>query len=133
MTSGPLTMQICSACGTVQYPRREICRHCLSAALRLSAVSGKGLVYALSELRHSLDPLFRRRLPWRIATVKLGCGPVIIAHAHHDIKLNDQVRVLSFPTGRDLEQLAALPVDFDYSNLSWDIMLTTWWKENRQL
>ena len=76
---GELTLQQCSACQTVQYPPRELCRHCLGDELNWSAVSRGGDLLAYSELQHSLEPFFQEQLPWRLASVKLDCGPVVLA------------------------------------------------------
>lgn len=76
---GELTLQQCSACQTVQYPPRELCRHCLGTQLYWSAVSRGGDLLAYSELQHSLEPFFQEQLPWRLASVKLDCGPVVLA------------------------------------------------------
>ena len=76
---GELTLQQCSVCQTVQYPPRELCRHCLGDELNWSAVSRGGDLLAYSELQHSLEPFFQEQLPWQLASVKLDCGPVVLA------------------------------------------------------
>ncbi|MDC0067952.1 zinc ribbon domain-containing protein [Gammaproteobacteria bacterium] len=74
-----LTLQQCGVCQTVQYPPRELCCHCLGDELNWSAVSRGGELLAYSELQHSLEPFFQEQLPWRLASVKLDCGPVVLA------------------------------------------------------
>ena len=76
---GELTLQQCSVCQTVQYPPRELCHHCLGDELNWSAVSRGGDLLACSELQHSLEPFFQEQSPWRLASVKLDCGPVVLA------------------------------------------------------
>ena len=76
---GELTLQQCNVCQTVQYPPRELCHCCLSDELNWSAVSRGGDLLAYSELQHSLEPFFQEQLPWRLASVKLDCGPVVLA------------------------------------------------------
>ena len=76
---GELTLQQCGACQTVQYPPRELCRHCLGDELNWAAVSRGGDLLAYSELQHSLEPFFQEQLPWPLASVKLDCGPVVLA------------------------------------------------------
>ena len=76
---GELTLQQCGACQTVQYPSRELCRHCLADELNWAAVSRGGDLLAYSELQHSLEPFFQEQLPWPLASVKLDCGPVVLA------------------------------------------------------
>lgn len=75
-----LTLQRCDHCGTVQYPPREICTHCLSDALTLGPVDNRGRLLATSELHHSLEAAYRQQLPWPLATVLLDCGVRVLAH-----------------------------------------------------
>jgi len=44
-------------------------------------------------VRVSSDPYFRERTPWRIGTVKLDVGPVLVAHLHGDTKEGARVRL----------------------------------------
>jgi len=44
---GELTLQQCSACQTVQYPPRELCRNCLGDELNWSAVSRGSTAWSL--------------------------------------------------------------------------------------
>lgn len=79
VVEGKLILQQCGVCQTVQYPPRELCCHCLGDELNWSAVSRGGDLLAYSELQHSLEPFFQELLPWRLASVKLDCGPVVLA------------------------------------------------------
>ena len=76
---GELILQQCGACGTVQYPHREVCRHCLADDLSWRQVAGQGQIQAISELHHSLQPRSADGPPWRLASVALDCGPVVLA------------------------------------------------------
>ncbi len=78
---GELTLQTCSACGQPQYPWREVCRYCLGGDLPWDRVPGAGKVLAVAEVHISLHPVFRERAPWRICSVLLEAGPVVIAYA----------------------------------------------------
>lgn len=74
--------QVCSACGAVQYPSRDICRECLSDALEWSDRVAAGTVVALATLHRSLDPALAATMPRDIAMVQLeDGGPCIIAFA----------------------------------------------------
>jgi NAD(P)-dependent dehydrogenase (short-subunit alcohol dehydrogenase family) len=44
-------------------------------------------------VRFSTDPYFRERMPWRVGTVKLDAGPVLVAHLHDDAKEGARVRL----------------------------------------
>ena len=78
--TGGLKLQVCSDCNTVQYPPRELCKHCLGPKLSWVKIDAGGTVLACTTLFTSLEPYFRERLPWRIGTVKLDCGPVLMTH-----------------------------------------------------
>ena len=82
---GRFELQQCSDCGTVQYPPREACQHCLSIRLKWKEQSRQGELLAATVLHHSNDLFFRERLPWRLGLVKLECGPTLVAHLHADV------------------------------------------------
>ena len=44
-------------------------------------------------MQTSTDPYFRERTPWRVGTVKLDAGPVVVAHLHGDTVEGDRVRL----------------------------------------
>ena len=77
--AGELTLQQCAACHAVQYPPRELCRECLAGELNWTVLPGGGELLAYSELQHSLEPYFRDQLPWMLGSVRLDCGPVVLA------------------------------------------------------
>ncbi|HSV57679.1 MAG TPA: SDR family NAD(P)-dependent oxidoreductase [Variovorax sp.] len=77
---GRFELQQCEECGTVQYPPREACRKCLSAALRWREQSGEGNLLGSTTLHHSNDLFFRERLPWRLGLVHLDSGPTLMVH-----------------------------------------------------
>ena len=82
---GRFELQECEACGTVQYPPREACRKCLSAALRWREQSGEGNLLGVTTLHHSNDLFFRERLPWRLGLVHLDSGPTLMVHMHGEV------------------------------------------------
>ncbi len=75
-----LVLPRCGECGTVQYPLRERCRHCLGDALAWEPVPAEGTLLSWTRLYASVEPFFRDHLPWTVGRVKLACGPVIIVH-----------------------------------------------------
>jgi short-subunit dehydrogenase/uncharacterized OB-fold protein len=79
---GRFELQVCDACQQVQYPPRDVCGYCLSHRLQWSEVDRTGRLVATTVLHHSNDVYFRERLPWRIGTVQMTAGPVVIAHVH---------------------------------------------------
>jgi uncharacterized OB-fold protein/NAD(P)-dependent dehydrogenase (short-subunit alcohol dehydrogenase family) len=90
---GRFALQVCAECGAVQYPPREACTACLSALLTWGEVPPGGEVIAATTLRVGADPYFRQRMPWRIGTVALDCGPSVIAHLHADVAAGGRVRM----------------------------------------
>ena len=88
---GVFEMQTCADCGTVQYPPREVCGHCLSEALEWRPTASGGELIATTTLRHSNDLYFRERLPWRVGTVRMDAGPSVVAHVHGDVGHDDGV------------------------------------------
>lgn len=90
-----LVLQQCEDCNTIQYPPREVCKHCLSDALTWRAVDDRGEVLASSSLHNSLEPYYQERLPWELASVKLDAGPVALVHNGSGYRAGDRVRVVS--------------------------------------
>jgi NAD(P)-dependent dehydrogenase (short-subunit alcohol dehydrogenase family)/uncharacterized OB-fold protein len=79
---GRFELQVCAACGTVQYPPREMCRECLGEKLRWRAQDGAGELLSVTAVHVSQDVYFRERAPWHVGMVRLDCGPTVIAHLH---------------------------------------------------
>lgn len=77
---GQLILQCCQQCQCVQYPHRDICVQCLSDDLVWQRQKTGGVVCAGSLLHRSLEPFFQQRSPWLIGSVKMDCGPLMLAH-----------------------------------------------------
>ncbi len=82
---GRFELQVCAACGTVQYPPREACRRCLCTRLDWRVQSGEGELLADTVLHHSNDLFFRERLPWRLGLVRLDVGASVVVHLHGEV------------------------------------------------
>lgn len=82
---GRFELQVCEECGTVQYPPRGACKHCLSIDLRWRPQSGEGELLSATTLHHSNDLFFRERLPWRLGMVRLDSGPSLMVHLHGEV------------------------------------------------
>lgn len=107
-----LTLQQCGACGSVQWPPREICHACLSDALEWRVVEPSGVILSETILHTSLDEFFRNRLPWRVGTVRLDAGPVAYAHLHARVGASDAARIEAHEDHQGRGVLIALPIDF---------------------
>jgi len=79
---GRFALQVCDACGAVQYPPREACHRCLAGTLRWREQSGAGELIAETTVHHSNDAYFRERVPWRLGLVRLDAGPTAVVHLH---------------------------------------------------
>lgn len=76
---GKLMLQQCTNCGQVNYPSRELCGNCLADQLIWKEQPRQGTLLAATTLHYSLEPRFNERLPLRIGSIQLDCGPVVIA------------------------------------------------------
>ena len=90
---GRFALQVCSNCGAVQYPPRQLCGKCLSEELSWQDVSNKGTLLAETTLQHSNDIYFRDRLPWKLGIVVADVGPSMVVHLSSDCKQGDKVRL----------------------------------------
>ena len=114
VTPDSLHLQRCDRCATVQYPPREVCRSCLSDELRWGPVEPEGTVLASSSLHHCLNPWFAARSPWLMGSVKLDCGPVVLAHLPSNVAAaGSEVRVQSLNDSSGQAVLVAVPRTLD--------------------
>jgi NAD(P)-dependent dehydrogenase (short-subunit alcohol dehydrogenase family)/uncharacterized OB-fold protein len=90
---GRFALQVCTDCAIVVYPPRDTCPACLSARLPYRDVDRGGTLVAETTVRVSTDSYFRERMPWRVGTVKLDAGPVVVAHLHGDAREGARVRL----------------------------------------
>ncbi|HVH75434.1 MAG TPA: SDR family NAD(P)-dependent oxidoreductase [Stellaceae bacterium] len=90
---GRFALQVCGECGAAVYPPRDACPKCLSPRLPFMPVPNGGVLLAATTIRTSTDVYFRERMPWRIGTVELDAGPVILAHLHGDTREGERVRL----------------------------------------
>ncbi|MEJ2531991.1 MAG: zinc ribbon domain-containing protein [Halioglobus sp.] len=88
-----LVLPCCSRCGRVNYPPRELCGACLADSLVWQGVDNIGMVQACTDLHYSLEPDYADHLPWRIASVVLACGPVVLAHLQPGVPEGTEVAV----------------------------------------
>jgi len=90
---GRFALQVCADCGAIVYPPRDACPVCLSARLPFRDIDNTGTLIAETTVRVSTDSYFREHLPWRVGTVKLDAGPVLVAHLHDDAREGARVRL----------------------------------------
>jgi len=121
---GRFELQVCEACGTTQYPPREVCGRCLSTQLCWRPQSGAGTLLAITTLTHSNAAYFRERLPWRTGLVRLDAGPTLIVHLHQALaRAPESVQVIARLDRAGLAVLIALPKNLADAGLRSDKML----------
>lgn len=106
---GRFALQVCAECAAVIYPPRDACPRCLSPRIPFKDVPNGGVLLAETTIHTSTDVYFRERMPWRIGTVRLDCGPSVVAHLHSDAREGERVR-LEFKLDKSGQAVAfALP------------------------
>ncbi|MFL6799810.1 MAG: SDR family oxidoreductase [Xanthobacteraceae bacterium] len=108
---GRFALQVCSECRTVLYPPRDTCSSCLSQRLTFRDVDPGGVLLAETTVHTSTDSYFRERMPWRVGTVKLDAGPVVVAHLHADAVQKARVRLALKLDKSGSAVLLALPAE----------------------
>ena len=116
---GRFRLQVCADCTTVIYPPRDACPSCLSARLAFRDVDPSGTLLVETTVRVSTDRYFRERLPWRVGTVKLDAGPVLVAHLHGDLAEGARTRMAIKLDKTGAPVMVALP-DTDTPNMQDD-------------
>lgn len=106
---GRLALQTCAGCGHVVYPARELCPKCWSMDLPWQDIPDGGELIAETTLRTSVNTYFRERMPWRIGTVRLDAGPVVLAHIHGDVDNYGRVKMIARTDKSGQGVLMALP------------------------
>ena len=116
---GRFALQVCLDCNATVYPPRDACPNCLSARLPFREVDGGGLLIAETTVQTSTDPYFRERTPWRVGSIKLDAGPVVVAHLHGDAVEGQRVR-MEFKLDRSGSAVALALPERDTPNMADD-------------
>ncbi len=121
---GRLALQNCAECNHVIYPAREVCPKCWSMDLQWKDIPDGGELIAETTLRTSVNTYFRERMPWRIGTVRLDAGPMVLAHIHSDVGEYERVRMIARTDKSGQGVLMALP-EKETANMADDKQLRT--------
>lgn len=92
---GRFALQVCAECNTVQYPPRDACSQCIGTQLHWQDIVPTGQLLAETTIRTSTKLYFRERAPWRMGSVKLDAGPVVLCHIHGDCERGAKVMMLN--------------------------------------
>lgn len=107
---GRFALQVCEQCSKVLYPPRDACTGCFAPTPPFRDVPPGGVLLAVTTIRTSTDSYYRERMPWRVGTVQMDCGPAIVAHVHGDLAEGDRA-LMSLKLDRSGQAAAfALPV-----------------------
>ncbi len=88
---GRFMLQVCSECAKIIYPPRDACPGCFAPMPPFCDAPDGGVLRAMTTVQTSTDAYYRERMPWRVGTVQLDCGPSIVAHVHGDVNEGDRV------------------------------------------
>jgi NAD(P)-dependent dehydrogenase (short-subunit alcohol dehydrogenase family)/uncharacterized OB-fold protein len=121
---GRLALQTCAECNEVIYPAREVCPKCWSMDLQWRDIADGGELIVETTLRTSVNTYFRERMPWRIGTVRLDVGPMVLAHIHGDVDEFQRVRMIARTDKSGQGVLMALPAE-ETANMADDKQLRT--------
>ena len=83
--AGRFELQVCRACGAVQYPPHDACHRCLSVLLDWKLQAGRGELISETTVLHSQDAFLRERLPIRVGLVRLESGPTAVVYLHDEV------------------------------------------------
>jgi uncharacterized protein len=83
--------QSCTACGNMQYFRRNFCAACGASELASKRASGEGTIYATSLVARAATPETRAHLPYNIVLVDTAEGFRMMAHGDRDLVIGDRV------------------------------------------
>lgn len=106
---GRFALQRCEDCGAWQYPPRDACRNCLSPRLVWQDMPPAGTLLAETTVQTSPRLYYRERTPWRMGTVQLDAGPVVLANVHDDVARDGRVRMVARLDRAGQGVLLALP------------------------
>lgn len=106
---GRFALQCCADCGAWQYPPRDACHNCLSTDLPWTLAPTNGTLLAETTVQTSPRLYYRERMPWRMGTVQLDAGPVILANIHPDLPIHARVKMIARLDRAGQGVLVALP------------------------
>ena len=75
-----LMVQRCTSCGTLMWPVKHWCFHCMSMELEWTQVSGRGTLYSFTLMHQVYHPAFASEVPYNIAEVDLEEGLRILSN-----------------------------------------------------
>ena len=109
---GVFRLQVCTVCRAATYPPRDVCPRCLSGELVFEACDPHGVLVAETRIDISGEVHFRERAPWRIGSVRMDCGPMVVAHLHGGVAQGQRVRMTLMLDKTGGAAMVALPATY---------------------
>lgn len=75
-----LVVQRCEACGTLRFPARAACNHCMTREVAWVPVVGRGRVFSFAVMHQANHPAFEAILPYAVVVIELECGVRMISN-----------------------------------------------------
>lgn len=94
-----IRFQRCGACGKAQRLARYACTACGATDLRWEDATGRGTVFAVTEVKRAPTDAFRALVPYRIALIDLDEGARLMAHAQPGLSVGDRVSLSVYRLG----------------------------------
>lgn len=80
LREGKLSVQRCDNCGKYIFMPRICCPHCQNTDLTWVPVSGRGVIWASTEVHRAPSTEFKARTPYWVVLVRLEEGPMVMAN-----------------------------------------------------
>jgi uncharacterized OB-fold protein len=75
-----LVVQRCGGCGTLRFPARDLCSHCLSREADWASVSGRGTIFSFAVMHQVYHPGFADEVPYAVVVVELEEGVRLLSN-----------------------------------------------------
>jgi uncharacterized protein len=108
-----LTLQRCTACGTLRFPAREVCNRCRSTEYAWEPAGGRGRVYSWVIDHQVFLPAMAGLVPYPVVMVRLDDG-------------EDMFMYGNLVEGDPAELRPGLPVEAVFEDVDEDLTLLQW-------
>lgn len=114
LKKGVFTTTKCNKCNKLFWPPRYICPHCLSDGLEWVKLSGRGKIYAFTEIRHGLSAWMENYAPKLVGVIEIQEGLKIVSWIEdakfEDLKIGMEVQASHLEVNPNTVILTFVPV-----------------------
>lgn len=96
---GQICYQRCDTCGSAQRLARYACTACGGNTLSWHEASGRGTVFAVTEVKRAPTDAFKALTPYTLVLVDLDEGARLMGHASAGVGIGDRVQGSVFRIG----------------------------------